>query len=186
MSASSFLVSWNSATYLITRELAERPAYRPCGRDATRMADDDSTHAWPSSAPAFSEPSSLAWGDRPAPRLPACRVSAGVFTRVTCLSVIPLPSYRIHRRLLGRSNGMALYVSLIEAEGELIDVPRQMLRGDLVIDAVNSTLQDRPNRFDAVRVADAACVTRSCGCDFTESARKNKPNSNPDRQPLHP
>ncbi len=57
---------------------------------------------------------------------------------------------RVHERIK-TLQGMPLHVALIQPEGELVNIPRQMLRRNLMVNAVDSALQDGPNRFDAVR-----------------------------------
>jgi len=47
--------------------------------------------------------------------------------------------------------GMPLDVAFIETEGELIDVAMRMLRADMVERAVNATLENSEEAFDAVR-----------------------------------
>ena len=42
--------------------------------------------------------------------------------------------------------------ALIQSEGEFIDVPLEMLLGYLMVDAIDSTSQDRPHAFNSVGV----------------------------------
>lgn len=42
------------------------------------------------------------------------------------------------------------YVSVIQSEGELVDVAAQMLLAGMVVNAMQTALQDRPNAFNAV------------------------------------
>ena len=56
---------------------------------------------------------------------------------------------------------MTLDVAFVQPEGELVDVPVQVLRADVVVDAVAAALQDRPDAFNAVRVGSATRVLAS-------------------------
>jgi hypothetical protein len=48
------------------------------------------------------------------------------------------------------SQRMTLHVAFVESERELVDVPTEVLRADMMIGAIDAALQDSPNAFDAV------------------------------------
>ena len=56
---------------------------------------------------------------------------------------------------------MTLHIAIVQAEGELVNVPIQMLRAYLMINAVDSALHDCPHGFDAVGAHLAAHVFAS-------------------------
>src|SRR5579864_100358 len=57
--------------------------------------------------------------------------------------------------------GMALHVALVQSEGELVDVAAKVLVAGVVVDAVQSALEDRPHGFNAVRM-DAIADVLAC------------------------
>ena len=67
----------------------------------------------------------------------------------------PLPADSVDERVQPLKR-VALYVTFVQAERELINVTGKVLRADLVIDAIHAALQERPNAFDTVRTGRAA------------------------------
>src|SRR5579863_1690040 len=71
------------------------------------------------------------------------------------------------------------YVAVIQTPGKLVNVPVQMLRGNLMIDTVDSALEDCPNRFNRVggcrtpRVLPGALVDRFVPVEQPVEIREN-------------
>lgn len=59
---------------------------------------------------------------------------------------------------------VACDVSIIEPEGEFVNIPMQMFRRDMVEGSINATLQDGPHAFNAVSPDNSSiCVKRAAG-----------------------
>jgi len=72
----------------------------------------------------------------------------------------PLPDDCINERRQPLK-AVALYVPLVQPKRELIDVPAKMLGGGMMINPMQATLENCPNRFDAVRVGRSARILAS-------------------------
>src|SRR5579863_2700642 len=104
---------------------------------------------------ASSQPSILAWGDmrEPSARWRLVPVAVSVSDCRSSDPILvgePLPHNSCHEAVQPLQ-GMPLHVALIEAERELVNVAVQVLIAGVVVDAVQTALQDRPDAFHAVR-----------------------------------
>src|SRR5258707_13423027 len=100
----------------------------------------------------FSRPSISALAGRPIPCrrwLPVPSVIWAVRSLYQILVSQPLAGNAI-TETVEPLQGMPLNVTFIEPESELVNVPAQMLRADMVEGAINATLQNGPDALNAV------------------------------------
>src|ERR1039458_1125018 len=98
-------------------------------------------------------------GDRPAPSLRSLPVRGALSCDQPRISQ-PLARHPGDHAVEALKT-VALHVALIQPERKFVQVARQMLGADFVIDAVDASFQDSPNAFDAVSSGLAACVFAS-------------------------
>src|ERR1700682_2468061 len=98
-------------------------------------------------------PSTLALADAPKPRPRSYRGFPAVWVHRSCDQIL------VHQPPPGRAVNEAIQpqqrvprdVPIIEPEGELVNIPAQMLRANVVEGSIDAALQDGPDAFDAVR-----------------------------------
>lgn len=106
----------------------------------------------PSSSSVSSLPSILAWDDTPEPSAQWRPVPAAVYYPSSDQILVsePLPCNAVHEAVQPLQ-GVPLYVALVEPKRELVNVAVQVLITGVVIDAVQSALQNGPNALNPVR-----------------------------------
>src|SRR3990170_2950484 len=92
----------------------------------------------------------------PCPRCGPARRSASCSLRQRLVGD-PLTDSRMHKTI-EPFHRVPLHVSIVEAKRELVDVAAQVLAAGVMVDAMHTTLEQRPHAFDAVGAHVAAHV----------------------------